>query len=415
MTWQNKLRPASFRGITFEVESRALETGRRGQLHEYPNRDIPYFEDLGKKTTTYAVEGFIIGEDYAERRDALINACNAEGSATFVHPDYGELEVYCTGCSVAETFSEGRMAKFSLQFTIAGEQASPTVTIDFKDKINFLADDLSAASKGNFLSNFNILGKSTAVIKGITGVANDLLDKAQAALGFVSSNLELSQNTIDKTQSPIDDITNISDRINKLTQNAEDILKSPQEFLSVILDSFSAIRNYFNPSQDSLKLLNNMSNLEVVKIADKINQNIPRNVEEVEMMFQIELLAQRASLVEQAKVISEIEFKTSKDAQKLLNEFVEQVDYQLLTEVSTDNEVFQILQQLQASLAKYVSFVIKRLPEVKNVQLSAATPALVLAYDLYQDIEREEEIINRNNIPNPGFVPAGVNIEVLTA
>jgi prophage DNA circulation protein len=415
MTWHDKLRPALFRGITFEVESRAFETGRRGQLHEYPNRNIPYFEDLGKKTTTYAVEGFIIGEDYAERRDALINACEAEGSATLVHPDFGELQVYCTACSVAEIFSEGRMAKFSLQFTIAGEQAAPTITIDLKDKINYLADDLSAASKGSFLSNLNILGKSTAALKDITGVAKELLDKAQTALNFVSSNLELTQNTINNTLSPIDEITNISDRINKLTQNVEDILKSPQEFLEAVLDSFSAIRNYFSPSQESLKLFNDMSSLEVANKAEKINQNILRNAETVEMMFQVELLAQRASLVEQAKVISEIEFKTSKDAQKLLNKFVEQVDYQLLTEISTDNEVFQFLQQLQASLSKYVSFTVKRLPEVKNIQLSANTPALVLAYDLYQDIVREEEIINRNNIPNPGFVPAGIDIEVLTA
>ncbi|TNY06237.1 DNA circularization protein, partial [Escherichia coli] len=43
------LRPASFRGVGFFVASDQGEYGRRGPVHEYPNRDNPYFEDLGEK------------------------------------------------------------------------------------------------------------------------------------------------------------------------------------------------------------------------------------------------------------------------------------------------------------------------------------------------------------------------------
>ena len=48
-TWEN-LRPASFRGVAFEVESHSESGGRRVELHEYPLRDTPYAEDLGKKS-----------------------------------------------------------------------------------------------------------------------------------------------------------------------------------------------------------------------------------------------------------------------------------------------------------------------------------------------------------------------------
>ena len=47
-TWEN-LRPASFRGVAFEVGSHSESGGRRVELHEYPLRDAPYAEDLGKK------------------------------------------------------------------------------------------------------------------------------------------------------------------------------------------------------------------------------------------------------------------------------------------------------------------------------------------------------------------------------
>jgi prophage DNA circulation protein len=32
-------------------------------------------------------------------------------------------------------------------------------------------------------------------------------------------------------------------------------------------------------------------------------------------------------------------------------------------------------------------------------------PALVVAYDHYEDIDREQEIVERNAIRHPGFVP----------
>jgi len=41
------------------------------------------------------------------------------------------------------------------------------------------------------------------------------------------------------------------------------------------------------------------------------------------------------------------------------------------------------------------------------------TPALVLAYDLYEDAQRDEELVTRNRVSHPGFVPARA-LKVLT-
>ncbi|NAH43850.1 DNA circularization protein, partial [Escherichia coli] len=50
MTWKDRLQDASFRGVPFKVEEESMGTGRRVETHEYPNRDKPYTEDLGKIT-----------------------------------------------------------------------------------------------------------------------------------------------------------------------------------------------------------------------------------------------------------------------------------------------------------------------------------------------------------------------------
>ena len=43
-----QLQKASFRGVPFEVTSASLTAGRRTVVHEYPQRDKPYVEDLGR-------------------------------------------------------------------------------------------------------------------------------------------------------------------------------------------------------------------------------------------------------------------------------------------------------------------------------------------------------------------------------
>ena len=78
-TWEN-LRPASFRGVAFEVESHSESGGRRVELHEYPLRDTPYAEDLGKKAGKWQIEAFLVNgkSGYAERRDKtcdLVDCC----------------------------------------------------------------------------------------------------------------------------------------------------------------------------------------------------------------------------------------------------------------------------------------------------------------------------------------------------
>jgi prophage DNA circulation protein len=59
-----------------------------------------------------------------------------------------------------------------------------------------------------------------------------------------------------------------------------------------------------------------------------------------------------------------------------------------------------------------------KLPSLFDYQVPTdVLPALVLAYNQYKDLDRENEIITRNRtlIPHPGFLPSGDTIELLSA
>ena len=58
--WRARLLPAHFDGRMFHVEAGSQEGGRRIVTHEFPKKDLPYSEDMGRKATEYAVRGYLI-------------------------------------------------------------------------------------------------------------------------------------------------------------------------------------------------------------------------------------------------------------------------------------------------------------------------------------------------------------------
>ena len=127
MVWRNLLLPGSFRGVPFGIDGHSARiAGRRAQTHEYPGRDEPYTEDLGKRTKSFTLEAWVVGDLYIINREALILACNLSGPGWLVHPYLGIRLVVCTSCDVTERTDEGRMARFNLEFVEAGTNRYPT-------------------------------------------------------------------------------------------------------------------------------------------------------------------------------------------------------------------------------------------------------------------------------------------------
>lgn len=65
--------------------------------------------------------------------------------------------------------------------------------------------------------------------------------------------------------------------------------------------------------------------------------------------------------------------------------------------------LIEAIEQQQASL-----------PHINYIERNVSLPAVVLAYQLYDDIEREQDIVNRNHIAHPLFCPIAQPMEVLS-
>jgi len=147
MSWRERWRKASFRGVEFEIESGAKESGRRHVVHEYPKRNEPFTEDLGRRARHYPVTGYIVGPDYDRDAKRLLEACEKDGAGTLVHPTLGERRVICDVVGMVESKDQGGMAIFDMQFVEAGRSSSPAVGVATISQIVAAAAGLIGAAQ----------------------------------------------------------------------------------------------------------------------------------------------------------------------------------------------------------------------------------------------------------------------------
>lgn len=58
--WRRRLQMASFKSAPFYVDQQGRSSGRRTVLHQYPKRDIPYAEDMGREAMRYQITAYLI-------------------------------------------------------------------------------------------------------------------------------------------------------------------------------------------------------------------------------------------------------------------------------------------------------------------------------------------------------------------
>ena len=179
MAWRDRLLPGSFRGVRFGIRSHStLAGGRRVKPFQYPGRNEPFTEDLGRVADEPEIDGWIVGDDYAARRDALRRASRIEGPGTLVHPYLGIMQVSCTALRLTESSGEGGMVRFSMTFVEAG---APRFPASLRDVLAGLLETVGLAQGSvvdQFAEAFDLKGQVASYVLGeLTEVADGLFAK----------------------------------------------------------------------------------------------------------------------------------------------------------------------------------------------------------------------------------------------
>jgi prophage DNA circulation protein len=129
--WRDSLMPAAYNGARFHCEANARESGRRIVEHEFPKKDLPYAEDMGRHAREFTVRGYCIvypydseillyRRDYRTARNLLIDALEKEGPGVLQLPTQPSQMVLCARYRMTEEERVGGFCTFDMTFLELG-------------------------------------------------------------------------------------------------------------------------------------------------------------------------------------------------------------------------------------------------------------------------------------------------------
>jgi prophage DNA circulation protein len=400
MAWRDDLREASFRGVSFMVEGHDTELGRRTALHEFPNRDMPFVEDMGALARQFAIEAFVLGEDYMEARDELTDALNEAGEGELVHPYLGTFTVTVTRARMAESTAEGGMARFSIVFTQTGEPEEPDEDEATEEEVIEDCDAAGEAVEAEFADAFTVESFPAFVVEAAQGIVGQVFDKLQGltqllplqtdALGSFLPALASAQASV---ATLMRDPAELGGQIAGLVG---DLVQLPKESAGLTADtSLKIARQLFDFGAD----------LPAVPLTT------PSRLRQAANQDALVSLVQKTASIAAARATAEMSFPSFGDAVKVRDELAEHLDTQ--AGATNDDASHFALVDLRASMVRDITKRGANLSRTVAVAMEASLPTLVMAYNLYGDAGREDEIAARNKTRHPGFITGGRPLEVL--
>lgn len=390
MSWLDRYRQASFRNIDFFVANHRAGGGRRLAVHEFPQEDTPYPQDMGRRARRFSLTAYVLGEDYFTMRNRLIDACEKKGRGLLVHPYFGTLFVRCDTYSVSETVAETRIARFTIEFVEAGEFIFPTEVIDAQDSIISARAAALLAINNWFIASYSIARKPFNIVNN----ARETVGVGFAAIASAKKVLGTIPEFKDAVQDAIDDVVN-------LTADAVALAAETQQLLSfgtLPTDIFAATAENARFQFESLRPLFDFTPEKDRGADDPSNQ--------------FSNLLAYSALVVVSGLTAVMDYDSFSDAREIITVIIDQIDLVLLDE-NLDDNISLALKELQKVIIESINLRDVDLARLSIVVLTIAQPALVLSHSLYGDVDQEDDILNRNKLGHPGFVPAGQNIEVL--
>lgn len=393
MSWREKLEPGSFRGVSFRVDSQELAGGRRVAVHEYPFKNTPFTEDMGRKGRSVSFDAYLVGPDYLTGRDALIDALEASGPGELVLPLYGRLNVQAGEFTARETRDDGGMVRFSLQFLETTTGPFPRSVDDNQDAVDSAGLAVAEAIDAGLVEELDPVGLPEWAL----GVGSDALAAASDAMGAVLGPIQFA----------MEYAADINRQVQALKLKATSLVRDPVALAQNARNIFDTLANAgADPFQvrtamdDLFSALGSEDTSATTNTRRKANGN----------RAAIQNALRRSALILSARQLARESFASEASAIAARDTFLDAID--LEAETANDG-LYALLDELRATVSAAVPGEDNTAPRLVDVYLPASIPALVLSYQLYGDALRGDEIAARNNASHSSFLPGGGTVKVL--
>lgn len=422
MSLFDNLRPASYKGVPFKVQAAEDQLGRVTVIHKFPLRDKDYVEDLGRSARSVSITAFVVGPDFAAERDALIKVLEEKGPGTLIHPWLGEFLVsLAEPAMVSHESEQAGLVMFQLRFNEdSSGGSSPVSSLDFSSLAEVAAGAARELAGHSLDLNFqaeNVTAEALAAGRTWAGGLSELLAPIYPASQFrppvIDDNEAFFQEQIRQAGSfsaLVDDFWPEID----YRHDSSAARTAAMGLLEIAVDYRHNSSAAKAAKAAALGLMEIAAATDVVKIPDNYGSIRKRTAlnKKACLDYQREL-----SGVEALRAMAWIVPDNSGEARALREKAMALCDD--LLNLANDDEFFMALQDLHTKAQRALTGAASQAPRVVSNIEAEVSPALAIAWrrvlvnGLGNDAEEVlDEIVLRNNIRHPGFVPA-LPIEVL--
>lgn len=415
MTWRDDKLPASLAGIPLHYQSVETAAGRRTFLHEfYGDSREAFVEDIGPVTNRAVINVFLIGDFYHRQRDALVDALNSKGPHEFVHPLRGSIMVRLGAPAMLnETVAEGGMVRIGSLDLIKAGLAYPVIAAETAPKLVSMAFQLTGLLAET--TRLSAVGAIDPVRFSLLGALRKLTGALRKLNGRVTAQL----NRIDT----------VSNEISLFEDQLDALLNTPNALMTSLtglgLAVFSLIGK-FQPDSRSIKVEDPVWPV-VATAAAAVNDLVtfttepdfsawvpdgPQKQLADEGHAEIQFQAKALGYVAGAGIAGLLPYASASEAGALLQTLATGLK-SVMADPGIPSEVQQSMAELRTTAIRVLLDRQARLPRVARITTPAAMPAAVLAWELFGDANRTTELVLRNKIAHPSYVPAGTVLEVL--
>jgi prophage DNA circulation protein len=457
MNWRQNLywktgqvEKASFRGAAFYVGDVETLVGRRTEIHYSPDKVTVkkktkigvgevWTQDLGPDADEFQVNGYVIQNaendfNHFKERDALISALKTAGPGILIHPFYGIFAVTLKErATVTESLSQNLgMTTFAMTFVQYKKPIFKQQEPDYKTKIDTSALEAINAALDGFTARMRIYG---AFLNTMTAPITQTMNKMQSAInsvkGAVASTVATALGIVSTS------ISLVNTLLNAPCDLANQIMDAGKAILSLVGMAGTVVQGGIigacsGESRGDTTTMDGTTVKEDIGISvceqlsifsnytvDDLNISIP--AEQEDNLSLVISMAQFSMVSTACQIAIRIDFSNQDDMEYILGLIVSSFENLInrlgsVSDSIDDPLLFQKISQLRSDFVD--SMYKKNTGLTKQIDYkvpSAVQSSLTLAYDRYDDIERESEVFDRNKvlIRHPGFLPSGETLRIL--
>jgi prophage DNA circulation protein len=400
--WSQTLRPASYKGVGFFVQSDVEKGGRGLVIHKFPNRDDPYVEDLGEEPRFYEGTVYLHGDSVDTLAAQFIAVLSARGAGTLVLPVRDPVRVQVQSFERKFELDHLGYIAFDVKFVRDGAAGALISLGTLLNGAMGAADALAAALAAAFPRALTVFAQPDHVV----AAATEGLASAAAAIDAQRLSYPVDPLQSAALRDRIGDLVDASaNAVTEVAPAGTDAVAAATALIAIT----RALGEAMPPASAARAMLELADMWTVVAAAPSYLAPSARRADF--NAAAVARLARLAALTAYAEAVMNASYPDRPAGVTARANVAARFAAELDDAQGADNAaLFVAIEDLSGQVCAYLSRLINDLAPVITVGAALPLPSIWWAYRLYADPSRAAELVARNGVRHPSFMPLELQV-----